>query len=206
MSNEIPYAILLVGSVLLSFRLSNWVHHKTGNFVISRKIAHFSAGVCILFMPLVFDDILFPVLLPSLFLLLLLATHKSEMFHGFARRGRLAELWFPFSVLVCMAVAWQTDPWLAVAAALFLSWGDGCTGLLRWLHHRGQAGFKKYWCGTWGMLVACLIVAIMVSPYWVGVLGAVVATIVERWEGLDDNLTSPLAALAVMLPLVKIFG
>lgn len=203
---EYGWALALVAFLIGVFLVSNYVHTRTATFVLSRKVAHFGAGVPIILFPLLFSGMLYPVLLPGLFLLLLLVTHRQQIFHGFAMRGRLAELWFPFSIMVCMASAWSMDPWVAVAAALMLAWGDGWTGLARWLHHRGQAGFKKYWCGTWAMLATCLLVAVLVSPYWIGALGAVVATGAERYEGIDDNLTSPLAALAVMAPLYTLAG
>lgn len=203
---EWSWAVLLTSILLGVFALSNYIHDLTGNFVISRKVAHFGAGAVILPFPFVFQGMLYPVLLPALFLLGLYIGHRTEVFHGFVRKARIAELGFAFGVLVSMAAAWRIDPWLATVPVMYLSFGDGVTGLTRWLHHRGQAGFRKYWCGTWAMLPVCLGFALLLQPYWIGAVGAVAATAVERIEAVDDNLTTTLAALAVMMPLYLFFG
>lgn len=209
---EWSWAVLLSGILLGIFALSNYIHDLTGNFVISRKCAHFGAGAVVLPFPFVFEGILYPVLLPALFLLGLYIGHRTEVFHGFVRKARIAELGFAFSVLVSMAVAWSIDPWLATVPVMFMSMGDGSTGLVRWLHHRGQAGFRKYWCGTIAMLAISLPFSFFITPYWIGIVGATVATVAEKVCGdisvvkIDDNLTVPLAALVVMVPLYVVFG
>jgi dolichol kinase len=56
------------------------------------------------------------------------------------------------------------------------------------------------------MLAVCLVVAVLIEPYWVGVLGAVVAVFMERFTytrgWIDDNLTIPIGALAAMVFLI----
>ena len=209
---EWSWAVLLSSILLGIFALSNYLHDLTGNFVISRKCAHFGAGAVILPFPLVFEGMLYPVLLPALFLLGLYIGHRTELFHGFVRKARIAELGFAAGVLVSMAVAWRIDPWLATVPVMFMSMGDGSTGLVRWLHHRGQAGFRKYWCGTIAMGIICLPFSFLISPYWIGLVGAAAATAVEKVCGdvsiinIDDNLTVPLVSLAVMVPLYVFFG
>jgi dolichol kinase len=39
---------------------------------------------------------------------------------------------------------------------------------------------------------------------WVGVAGAIFATLIERWDGIDDNLTVPLGSAALMTLLVLV--
>ena len=89
---EWSWAVLLSSILLGIFALSNYLHDLTGNFVISRKCAHFGAGAVILPFPLVFEGMLYPVLLPALFLLGLYIGHRTELFHGFVRKARIAEL------------------------------------------------------------------------------------------------------------------
>ena len=52
------------------------------------------------------------------------------------------------------------------------------------------------------MLVTCLLIGLLVQPYWIGAAGAVTATMLERQKWVDDNLAAPLGALAIMVVLV----
>jgi len=78
--------------------------------------------------------------------------------------------------------------------------GDCVTGLIR------SAVYKREVKGNWGsvgMLVTCALVAVcFIEPMWVGIVGAVVATLAEKFtvtrRFVDDNLTIPLASGLVM--------
>ncbi|MBA7548162.1 hypothetical protein ES705_40609 [subsurface metagenome] len=59
------------------------------------------------------------------------------------------------------------------------------------------------------MLITCLILAYFITPYWIGVVGALTAVIAERFtkttKYVDDNLTIPLASAVVMGVLYVLF-
>lgn len=192
MTTTIEVSLFLV----FTLALSNLCYKLTSNFVYSRKLAHALVGVIILFYPRLFDTPLVPVSLAAGALVLFCLTHTREVFYGVQKRGRLSEVYFAFSVMVCLATGWWIDPWVGVAAALFLAWGDGITGLVRYPLYKTQ--FEKGWAGSVAMLGSCLLIALMVMPYWAGAVGAVVATALEKWGRVDDNITAPLGALAVM--------
>ena len=188
--------------VVASLFASNLLYDKTHNFVFSRKLAHSLVGVAVLSTLWLFDSPIIPLVLSLVILLVFVATHTREFFYGVAKRGRLSEIYFAASCAVCFASWWVVDPKIAVASTLFLAWGDGITGLVRWLTDKRHA---KTFSGTAANLVVCLLIALLVTPYWVGAVGAGVAVVLEHLCGdvgrirfLDDNLAMPLGALAVM--------
>ena len=80
-------------------------------------------------------------------------------------------------------------------AILFLSWGDPVAEIVgrRW----GRAGEGKTVVGSLGCLLACIVAGFVgvglggLSP-WAVLVGAVVATLVERWSPPpNDNLWMP---------------
>lgn len=191
--------------------MSDRIFDRVKVSVLSRKAIHMTAGIGMLIAPFVFHSFWWPLGVSIFFLVALSVLNFTRAAFGYGIRtpGRFVELWFCCSCVVCYAVLWRIDPWLATAPVLFLSWGDGVTGLIRWpLYHRqGEKGIM----GSVGMIAVCLLVAIMVHPYWIGAAGAVAATVAERhtpsrgyW--FDDNWSVALAGLAVMLPLYLVFG
>jgi dolichol kinase len=56
----------------------------------------------------------------------------------------------------------------------------------------------KAWEGSLAMLLVCVPVGALMGL--AGVLAGVVATAVERVEGIDDNISVPLVSLAVLIP------
>src|SRR3990167_2988583 len=117
--SEFDMAVLLSVSLMVGFLIANYAHTHGVPFYVSRKIAHFSAGITIGVFPFVFQDSYWPTLLPLGFLLLLVLTHDSTIFHGFAQKGRLSEVYFALSVAIVIAAAYSYRPWLAVSACLF---------------------------------------------------------------------------------------
>jgi dolichol kinase len=71
--------------------------------------------------------------------------------------------------------------------------GDAVTGIIRARVYGKE--MKGLW-GSVGMIIACLGLAYFIKPYWIGAVGAVVATLAERYtithRYVDDNLTIPL--------------
>ena len=186
-------AALWTGAALLA---SNWVHRRSGNFVFSRKLAHGLIGLLILGLPVMFQGPLAPVVLAGTAFLVLTATRHRLTFHGVANRGRLSEIYFAGSLVACFASGWWVDPYIGVTAGLFLAWGDGITGLVRYPVYRTQ--FEKGWAGSLAMLGSCLAIAALVDPYWIGAAAAVVATVLEKQRWVDDNITVPLGSLGLM--------
>jgi dolichol kinase len=206
MLKEIPYVLLLSGAVILGLYLANSFYDAGIPQYVSRKIGHLAGCVAFLFLPFLFPSFWWPLILTIGFtgLLLYARLFKPRLFRGVGGSGRidaLAEIHFPATGIILVAVCWGIfdKPWLAVVPLAFMGGGDAITGLIRSrVYHKEVKG----WWGSAGMLVSCLLLAYFIQPYWIGAVGAVIATIAERYtkthQWYDDNLTIPLASALVM--------
>ena len=120
---------------------------------------------------------------------------------GTGRSNAIAEIWYTWSCVFAIGLGWIWfgNAWLGVLPCLFLSFGDTVTGLTRTIV------YKRETKGTWGsamMLFVCLGLAGLLYPYWIGVVGAVVATVAEKYTKtsrfVDDNLTLTVSSAIVM--------
>jgi phytol kinase len=215
---EVPFAILAAGAVLVGLWISNIMYDLKVPQYISRKIGHIAGGVGFLICAYLFKSGWWPFILSAGFTLVLFAARylKPDTFRGVGGAGRgkeaFSEVWFPLSAAILFAVGWLwlNRPVETVACLLFMAWGDAITGLVR------SQVYHKAVKGVWGsvaMLVTCLVISwCFITPFWVGALAAVVATGVEYisgdvsrlkfMHGLDDNVTIPLVAAAIVLALI----
>ena len=205
---EIPCVILIAGAALGGLWVSNIFYDYHLPQYLSRKIGHLGGGTALLLCALLFESWLWPLILASVFTALLLAARfiKGDLFRGVGGTGRpiaFAEVWFPASAVVSIAVGWVWlgDRWLAILPALFMAYGDAFTGLTRSVVYNRE--FKGN-MGSVAMVVVCLLLAwVFYEPFWIGAVGAVAATLVERFTPmskgfLDDNWTIVLSSLLVM--------
>ena len=104
----------------------------------------------------------------------------------------LGSTWFAVGALVSLLVFGRD---IGGTAVLFLSWGDPVAEIVgaRW----GRAGQGKTTVGSLGCLLACIVAGFVgvglggLSP-WAVLVGAAVATLVERWSPPpNDNLWMP---------------
>lgn len=197
-----PFAWAFVFTSLLlgSFLVANYLVAHGTPFHIARKVAHLSAGIPIGLSPVVFPSVWYPVGLALAFLALLTLSHWIDLLPGVSRRGRWSEVSFPAAVLLSLSL-WPISPWAAALPGLCVALGDGAAGLVR------ARVYRKPCKGLWGSaacLGVCLPFSVLVHPWWVGVLGVIGFTVVEYLSGdlapikIDDNLSSPVAAAAIM--------
>lgn len=207
MLSETPYAALIAGMIITGLYLSNYFYDKGCEQYVSRKAGHGVAGMGILLCALIFSSAWWPIILASSFTLLLGVARiiKPEAFRGvggIARQHAFAEVYLPAAGTLSLVVgwAWLGDRWLAVVPVLFVAWGDMVTGLVR---SRFYGREVKGAIGSLAMIVVCLLVAYFYKPYWIGVIGASVATMAEKYTPLsrglwDDNWTIVISSLLVM--------
>ena len=203
---ELPYAILIAGAALLGLYLANLFYDYKIPQYISRKLGHLGGAVGFLLCPFLFTSFWWPFILTIVFtgMLLYARMFRPETFRGVGGSGRIeafAEIHFPATGVVLIGVLWGIfgQPWLAIIPLTFMGAGDAVTGLIR------SAVYHREVKGTWGslgMLITCLVLAYFVQPYWLGVAGAVAATLAEKFTPtrhfIDDNLTIPLFSALVM--------
>ncbi len=119
-----------------------------------------------------------------------------------------AEITYAIAGTTSLAVGWGLlgDRWLAFLPIAFMAWGDNAAGLARatlWRHR-----MASLWPSL-AMLGVCLATAVLFQPYWIGAVGAVVATAAERYRPRiakvwDDNLYVVAMSLAIMAVLANI--
>ncbi len=87
--------------------------------------------------------------------------------------------------------------WLAAVPLLYMSWGgDGVTGIVRNLRYRRRV--KGGWEGSLAMLAVSIPIGGAALGY-VGITSAILATLSEKQPFIDDNITIPLTAVAVLV-------
>ena len=204
---EMPFVFLVACASLLGLYLANVFYDYGVPQYISRKVGHLGGAVAFLLCPLLFSSYLWPLILTAAFTVLLLYARLSRpaLFRGVGGSGRpdaLAEIHFPATGVVLIGIVWGVldMPWVAIVPLVFMGAGDAVTGIIR------SAVYKREVKGNWGsvgMLVTCTLVAVcFIEPVWVGLVGAVVATLAEKFtvtsRFIDDNLTIPLLSGLVM--------
>ncbi len=211
---EIPYAVFIGGTALGGLWVSNIFYDFQLPQYLSRKIGHLGGGTALLLCALLFESWLWPLILAGAFTALLFGARfiKGDLFRGVGGTGRpiaFAEVWFPAASVVSIVVgwAWLGNRWLAILPSLFMAYGDAFTGLTRSVvYHREFKGNM----GSVMMGIVCLLLAwVFYQPFWVGAVGAIVATLVERFTPmshgwLDDNWTIVLSSLLVMRVLTRV--
>lgn len=214
MAAEIPFAILIAGGALLGLYLANLLYDYGIPQYISRKLGHLGGCVGFLLCPLLFSSFHWPLILTAGFTALLLYARafKPGTFRGVGGSGRpnaFAEVHFPATGIVIIGICWglMDEPWLAIVPLTFMGAGDAITGLIRSKVYGREV--KGNW-GSVGMLATCLVLAYFIHPYWVGVAGAITATVAERFtpttKYADDNLTIPLSSALIMGVLYGCLG
>lgn len=214
MLTESPYALIIVGAVLVGLWLSNTLYDLKVPHYISRKIGHSAGGLGFLVMVFAFTSAWWPIILTFSFGLLLWLARiiRPYTFRGVGGSGRslhvMAEIWFAWIAVPVFVIGWLwlNKPLIAVSCLLFMAWGDCVTGLVHAeVYHKAVKGV---W-GSLAMLIVCLAISwAFIKPFWIGAAGSAVATITEwsfgdvgaiKWA--DDNWAVPVISLAVILGL-----
>ena len=121
-----------------------------------------------------------------------------------------SEVTYAMAGTASLAVGWGLlgDRWLAFLPIAFMAWGDSIAGLARaTICHKKRASL---WPSV-AMFGVCLAATALYQPYWIGALGAIVATAAERRRPMvhalwDDNVHVVALSLAVMGVLAKVPG
>ena len=179
----------------------------------NRKIVHMLAGgVGSLCVPILFEDYWYPLVCGIILTLFTYAAHASgtRMF-WFQTEQNQNDVKFALMWWTSITVIWWlvNDPWLAILPSLFMAFGDGITGVVRNAVVRKRS---KSAIGNVFMFIVSAPIGWYVGmvaepsiPIW-GVIAAVVATYVERYEfgAIDDNILITIFSTLVILTGVHI--
>ena len=206
---------LIVGAVLAAWVMfivycgSKPVARRWNKYV-SRKFIHFTTGglvTTLIYLTWlagkpIFSSPSVPVAAAFALALLTLAHHlEDKELNWFQVKENLGEVWFCVMWGIVFLALWYVDITAAVLATMFMAFGDGVTGIVRnFVYRRWTKGF---W-GSVAMLVVSLPIGLCVKGL-AGALSAIIATLIERWPAIDDNITVP-AASALSVVLLNFLG
>jgi len=195
-------------------RLSNLLYdHGVANS-LSRYVAPILGGVAFLVAVLWLDAWIATVLSGAMALFILAVRlgfrQRLRGVRGTLPSQAWSEVTYALGGTVALAIGWGLlgDRWLAFAPIAFMAWGDSMAGLARatlW-HRRGASTWPSV-----AMLGVCLASAALYQPYWIGVIGAIVAAAAERRRPMvhalwDDNMHVVAMSLTVMGVLARVSG
>ncbi len=163
----------------------------------ARKVIHMAAGGLVaLLIPLLFREPWVPFLLGLGFAVYTYLPHRTgRLMTWFQDPSNISEVYYCLAWAVAVLAAWPFNVWLAVYPLFLMSFGDGVTGIIRGLRQRRRV---KSWDGSLGFIAVSLPVGyLLFGP--VGAAVAVLAALLEKSGVVDDNISVPLASLAVLL-------
>ncbi|WP_434730976.1 dolichol kinase [Thermogladius sp. KZ2Tp1] len=209
-SQEVVYALLLLGLVLGSLWLTKVLHRVLvlrgvkNNVAVyyNRKIIHMLAGgVTAALTPYLFTSPLIPFLFALALAALLLVPHRrGHLLNWFQTSENWYEVNFCLAWGASLLVVWvaTSNPFYAVVPPLFISFGDAVTGLIRNMVYGRRT---KSWLGNIGMLAVAAVIGYHYAGL-LGVLAGVVASVVEHFEFppyLDDNVLISLVSTLIIV-------
>jgi len=162
-----------------------------------RKTIHiFASGLIALSLPFLFKEPFLPFLSALILAIYTYLPHKKgQLYEWFQKKENIYEVNFCLMWGLVILAGWFFDKtfWLGVIPALFMSFGDGVTGIVRNIKYKKRT---KAWEGSLAMLVVCVLIGLKMGL--AGILAALVATIFEKLEFIDDNISVPAISFIVL--------
>ncbi len=179
----------------------------------NRKIVHiFAGGVIALIVPIVFSSSIYPLFCGLSITIITYLSHKrrrGKMLYWFQTEDNLNDVSFCFMWGITIFVLWEVmgamgntgAPWIAIIPAVFVSFGDGVTGIAR------NALFKKrtkHPIGNVFMAAVCIPLGYFLAGFGGiaigGAIAAIVASTMERYEfgPIDDNILITISSSIVL--------
>ncbi len=206
---QAPMAISVAMLIGTGLGLSNILYDRGVPRPLARYVAPWCAGAAFLIAALWLE----PGVAISLVVVLTAMLVVLRAFRRTALRGvegeRASQAWseitFGLAGVASLAVGWGWlgDRSLGFLPIAFMAWGDSTAGLARATLWRSNVA--SVWPSL-AMAAVCLGAALLYQPYWIGAVGAVVATIAERkrprlgvWW--DDNAHVVAVSLTTMVIL-----
>jgi len=207
---ELAYALALFAWIVLlvtvvTKKLYEWMRSRglPHNVAIyyNRKVIHMGAGGLVaLLTPLVFRTPALPFAFAMLLAALTYVPHGTgRLLYWFQDPENIYEVHFCITWGLSWVLSWLLLGTMlyAVVPTAFMSFGDAVTGFVRNLLFRRRT---KSWVGNAAMAAVCVPVGYAYAGPW-GALAGLASSVIEHFEfgPVDDNITVPLTALAVLL-------
>lgn len=198
---------LTIWVAIVVLMISRWVYSKTNSYVARKSIHILGGGVVVILMPFVFSSPLVPIILSYGLTLYLLVHRKHKLLYWFQESDNEGEVFFTFSFGTLLLLYWllfrfwdPPDVYVVILPLLFMSIGDGITGIIRnYVYHKRVKGF---W-GSIGMLIFSVTSGYLLLSI-PGIIAGIIATLVERLKKIDDNISIPFIAFISLIIMTKI--
>jgi len=180
----------------------------------NRKIVHILAGgVIALIVPIVFSSSIYPLFCGLSITIITYLSHKrgkGKMLYWFQTEDNLNDVSFCFMWGISIFVLWEVmnvmgnhtgAPWIAIIPAVFVSLGDGVTGIARNVLFKKRT---KHPIGNVFMAGVCIPFGYFLAGFGGiaigGAIAAIVASIMERYEfgPIDDNILITVSSSIVL--------
>ena len=198
-SSDIVNGILLVAyNVFIMHYVSRKIDEKFGTYMARKAIHILSAGVSVLLARVIFSDWLVPLVVGLLMVGYTVVGHFQKLRSWFQIRRNYADIYFAVACTASLVIFWNYNVWIGVLSALFLAWGDGLTGIVRnFVYGKRNKGL---W-GTAAMFAVCMALAYVMNGRVgnVAFVAGAFASIAEKFEQLDDNITIPIGSAIIMV-------
>jgi len=164
-----------------------------------RKIIHiFASGFVALLIPFLFKEPFLPFLSALVLTIYTFFLHKkNKLEEWYQIKNNIREVNFSLMWGFSILIGWFFDRtfWLGVIPALFMSFGDGVSGIVRNLKYKRRI---KAWEGSLAMFIFCVLIGGLKFGA-VGILAAFFATLVEKTEIIDDNISVPIISFLTLI-------
>ena len=204
--------VQLVAKAVYEFGRKRYGSEKVGMY-FARKAIHMLAGGLVAILVAALPLFRTPIM-PTLMGILLAffcwwPHHTGKLMYWFQDPDNMYEVDFCLVWAALMALGWfiaqlynpSLGWWLGAVPVLFMAFGDGVTGIVRNFLFKKRT---KHWSGNVAMFLLCAPMGYFIGPFYLaGVLAAAVSSAVEHVEKIgqkfiDDNITVPLAAFAIL--------
>jgi len=169
-----------------------------------RKTIHILAsGATALLIPILYKEPIIPFLSAIILAIYTYLPHrKNRLYNWYQVKENKQEVNFSIMWGVSILIGWFFDRtfWLGVIPILFMSFGDGITGIIRNIKYKKRI---KAWEGSLGMFFICILIGLRMGI--AGIIAAVFATIAEKSDLIDDNISVPIVSLITLIILKSFY-
>jgi len=166
----------------------------------NRKILHMlTGGLVAVLVPYVFRGPLLLILMVAVLAIGNYLPHRmNKLYYWYQVEDNMYEVHFIIMWGLVMTLGFIIgNVWIAVLPTIFMSFGDGITGIVRNSIYKKRT---KSWWGNIAMMSICAPVGYLLLGT-VGLVSGVAASLVEKFEykWLDDNITVPLVSFLILI-------